>query len=61
MVRFRSAIALFALSALLGCSAQVERPEEQQERQAIEKKEQSPSSIPTFTYRPGAGLLIEGR
>lgn len=62
MVRFKAAIVLFTFSALLGCSAQTERPEEQQEASpAKEKKEQRPSSMPTFTYRPGGGLMIEGR
>ena len=60
MVRFKSAILLFALSALVGCSAPIERPEKPPETgRAKEKNEQRPS-MPTFTYRPGRGLMIEG-
>jgi hypothetical protein len=61
MLRFKSAILLFTFSALVGCSAPIERPEEPQETgRANEKKEQRPSSMPSFTYRPGGGLMIEG-
>jgi hypothetical protein len=62
MLRFRFAILLFGLSGLLSCSAPIERPEEAAEaRRAREEREQRPSSMPTFEYRPGAGLTIEGR
>ena len=61
MLRFKSAILLFALGAFFGCSALIERPEESQEAwRTKEQKEQRPSSTPTFTYRPGLGLMIEG-
>ena len=61
MLRFKSVILLFTFSALLGCSASIERPDEPQETgRTNEKKEQRPSSMPSFTYRPGGGLMIEG-
>lgn len=54
MMRFRSLALLFALSALLGCSAQFEPPRERQEASpAKEKSDQKPSAMPVFTYRPG--------
>ena len=62
MMRFKSVIALVLLSALIGCSAQlVAPPKEQEASQAKQEEERKPSSMPTFTYRPGAGLMIEGR
>ena len=62
MIRFKSAIAVFLFTGLIGCSAQlVERPNEQEARQVKQEEDQKPSSMPTFTYRPGAGLMIEGR
>jgi hypothetical protein len=60
--RFTSIIAIFLSVALGGCSAQlVEPPQEQGTSRAIDEQDRKPSSIPTFTYRPGAGLIIEGR
>ena len=61
MLRFKSAILLFTFSVLVGCSAPIERPDQPQEIGRATKKEQRPSSIPTFTYRPGGGLMIEGQ
>jgi hypothetical protein len=48
------------LTALAGCSAQQERPEEQETKQSEQKEEKPPGSFPTFRYRPGAGVTIEG-
>ena len=62
MRRFKSVIAALLFTSLIGCSAQlVERPKEQEASQAKQEQERKPSSMPTFTYRPGAGLMIEGR
>ena len=62
MIRFKSVIAVSLFTALIGCSAQlVERPKEPEASRAKQEEERKPSSMPTFTYRPGAGLMIEGR
>jgi hypothetical protein len=62
MIRFKSVISVLLFTALIGCSAQlVERPKEQDVSQTKQEEERKPSSMPTFTYRPGAGLMIEGR
>lgn len=60
MNRFKAAILFVVLIVLTGCSAQLERPEEQEPNRVKQKEEQKPPSVPTFTYRPGAGLMIEG-
>jgi hypothetical protein len=58
----KSVIASFLFAALIGCSVQrVERPKEQETSRAKQEEHPKPSSIPTFTYRPGVGLMIEGR
>jgi hypothetical protein len=58
----KSVIAVLVFTALVGCSAQlVERPKEQDVGRAKQEEDRKPSSMPTFTYRPGAGLMIEGR
>ena len=62
MIRFKLVIAVLVITALIGCSAQlVERPTDQDVSRAKQEEERKPSSMPTFTYRPGAGLMIEGR
>jgi len=61
MNRFKSAIWFVVLTVLTGCSAQLERPKEQDANRSKQNEEQRPSSVPTFTYRPGAGLMIERR
>ena len=62
MVRFKSSILFVVLMTLIGCSAQVvESPQEQEAKGAEQKEDQRPHAVPTFTYRPGAGLTIEGR
>jgi hypothetical protein len=61
MVRFKLLILFLGLTVLIGCSAQRERPEEQVSNRGKQKEEQRPASVPTFTYRPGAGLTIEGQ
>jgi hypothetical protein len=62
MMRFKSVIAVFVFTALVGCSAQVvEYRKEQEAGRAKQEEDRKPSSMPTFTYRPGAGLMIEGR
>jgi outer membrane biogenesis lipoprotein LolB len=61
MVRFKSAILFVVLTMLTGCSAQLERPEEQEPDRGKQKEEQRTPSVPTFRYRPGVGLTIEGR
>jgi outer membrane biogenesis lipoprotein LolB len=61
MVRFKSLILFVVLTVLIGCSVQLERPQVQDSGQVEQKKDERPSSVPTFTYRPGAGLMIEGR
>jgi hypothetical protein len=61
MVRFKSSILFVVLTVLIGCSAQLESPQEQEPGGVEQKEEQRPSSVPTFRYRPGAGLMIEGR
>jgi hypothetical protein len=54
-------ILFIVLTALVGCSAQRERPGEQEAKPGEQKEEKQPASFPTFRYRPGAGLTIEGR
>jgi hypothetical protein len=49
------------LATLAGCSVQQERSEEQETKRGEQKEEKQPSSFPTFRYRPGAGVTIEGR
>lgn len=62
MIRFNSVIAVLVFTGLVGCSAQLgERPKEQEAGRAKQEEDRKPSSMPTFTYRPGAGLMIEGR
>ena len=62
MIRFKSVIVVLLFTALIGCSAQlVEGPKEQEASRAKQEEERKPSSMPTFTYRPSAGLMIEGR
>jgi hypothetical protein len=61
MVRFKSLTLLIGLTVLIGCSPQLERPERQEFNRAEQKEEQRPASVPTFRYRAGSGLLIEGR
>jgi hypothetical protein len=61
MVRFQPSILFVVLTVLTGCSAQLERSKEQEPNRVEQKEEQTPSSVPTFRYRPGAGLTIEGR
>jgi hypothetical protein len=61
MVGFKSSILFVVLTVLIGCSAQLEPPQEQEPSRVEQKEEQSPASVPVFRYRPGAGLMIEGR
>jgi outer membrane biogenesis lipoprotein LolB len=61
MVRFKSLFWFVVLTVLNGCSAQLERPQEQEPTRVEQKEAQRPASVPTFSYRPGAGLMIEGR
>jgi hypothetical protein len=61
MVGFKLVMLSVVLTALVGCSAQRERPEDQEAKRGEQKEEKQPASFPTFRYRPGAGLTIEGR
>jgi PBP1b-binding outer membrane lipoprotein LpoB len=61
MVRFKASIWFVVLTVLNGCSAQLEPPQEPEPKRVEQKEEQRPPSVPTFRYRPGAGLTIEGR
>ena len=62
MIRFKSVMAVLLFTALVGCSAQVvERPKEQEVSRTKQEEDRKLSSMPTFTYRPGSGLMIEGR
>ena len=61
MVSFNAVIGIFFFTAFVGCSAQLtERSKEEGGSRAKQEEERKPSSIPTFTYRPGASLMIEG-
>lgn len=61
MIRVNSVIVGFLFSAIIGCSAGVvEGTKEQEPSRAKQDEDRKPSSVPTFTYRPGAGLMIEG-
>ena len=60
MVLFEALLLLIAVTAIIGCSA-LDRPADQQPKRAEQNEKQKPDSVPTFTYRPGAGLTIEGR
>ena len=60
MIRVKSGIGVFLFTAIIGCSAQLsEAPEGQEASRAKQEQDRKPSSMPTFTYRPGAGLMIE--
>jgi hypothetical protein len=49
-------IVVFLFTAIIGCSAKfVEDTKEQAASRAKQAEDRKPSSIPTFTYRPGAG------
>jgi hypothetical protein len=61
MVGFKSSSLFVVLTVLIGCSAQLEPPQEQEPSRVEQKEEQRPPSVPSFRYRPGAGLMIEGR
>ena len=61
MQRVNSAIVFFLFTAMIGCSAHLsESPQEQEASRVKQEKDRNPSSMPNFTYRPGAGLFIEG-
>ena len=60
MVRFKSSILFIVLVVFIGCAA-IERPVEPETNPTEQKEKQRSPSVPTFTYRPGAGLMIEGR
>src|SRR5262245_19018278 len=60
MVRFKSSMSFVVLMVFIGCGA-IERPVEAETNQAEPKEKQRSLSVPTFIYRPGAGLMIEGR
>lgn len=60
MIRVKSASLLAVLLSLIGCGAQLERQDERVLVPSKEEQEQRQRSAPTFTYRPGAGLMIEG-
>ena len=60
MIRVNSVIVGFLFTAIIGCSAKlVEGTKEQAATRAKQSEDRKPSSMPTFTYRPGAGLMIE--
>ena len=61
MARFELAILFVILTVLIGCSAHLGPPQEQEGSPVEQKEEQRPPSVPSFRYRPGAGLMIEGR
>jgi hypothetical protein len=62
MKPINSLIAALLFTGLIGCSVQVVEPSKEQEAGRVKQEEErKPSSMPTFTYRPGAGLMIEGR
>ena len=62
MIRVNSVIVGFLFSTIIGCSAQlVKGTKEQAVSRAKQAEDRKPSSMPDFTYRPGAGLMIEGR
>ena len=60
MVRFKLSMLFVVLVVFIGCGA-IERPVEPETNPAEQKEKQRSLSVPTFTYRPGAGLMIEGR
>jgi hypothetical protein len=59
MIQLKLAIIVAVLSAAMGCSTQVKNAEEQAATDVKQKEQQRPSSVPSFSYRPGAGLMIE--
>ncbi len=54
---------LIVLPVLSGCAVQQAEPTQKPEASRAEdqQEEEKPTSFPTFTYRPGGGLKIEGR
>jgi hypothetical protein len=61
MVRFNPSIWFVVLTVLNGCSAHLQPPQEPEPSGVEQQEEKRPPSVPTFRYRPGAGLTIEGR
>ena len=62
MMRGKAVSVIILFTACMGCSAQVvERSKEQEASLPKQEQYRKSSSPPTFTYRPGAGLMIEGR
>jgi len=61
MQRVNSAILFLLFTAMIGCSAHLSEPRQEQEASRVkQEKDRNPSPMPAFTYRPGAGLFIEG-
>jgi PBP1b-binding outer membrane lipoprotein LpoB len=60
MVPFKLPVVFVVFTLLMGCSARLAPPQEQESGRVEQKEKQKPPSVPTFTYRPGAGLMIEG-
>lgn len=61
MRRLNFVIMGFFLTEMIGCSAQLsEAPNGQEASRAKQEEDRKPSLSPSFTYRPGAGLMIEG-
>jgi hypothetical protein len=62
MIGIKAVSVILLVNACIGCSAQVvERPKEQEASRPKQQEDRKPSSMPTFTYGPGAGLMIEER
>jgi hypothetical protein len=60
MVRFNPSIGFAVLTVVNGCSAHLQSPQEQKPRAVEQQEEKSPPLVPTFRYRPGAGLNDRG-
>jgi hypothetical protein len=60
MQRINWAIVVVIVTAIIGCSSQLTDAPKGQEASRAKEEDRKPSSIPTFTYRPGSGLMIEG-
>jgi len=61
MFQLTLGLSLAGLLLLGGCVAQLPRSENQGLAPKEQEEEQRKPAIPTFTYRPGAGMIIEGR
>ena len=61
-MRVKAVSVILLFTACTGCSTlHMERSKEEEASRPKQQEDRKSSTTPTFTYRPGAGLMIEGR